>query len=55
MQVSSSFLTGTKKLSEVPKDKTNVSNTSTTFAGCYSVHKIQEKQICLVFDRGFVY
>ncbi len=55
MLVSSGFMTSTKKMSDVPKDKTFISNTSTTFAGCYSVHRIRGQQICIVFDRGFTF
>lgn len=55
MQLTISKTTGKIQTSKSKIQKTYISPVSTTFAGCYSMEKIGNQQICIVFDRGMPY
>jgi hypothetical protein len=40
---------------KVENTKKFYGNISTTFAGCYLIENINNKNICIVFDRGLAY
>lgn len=55
MQVTISKTTGKIHTTKTKVQKKYTSPVSTTFSGCYSMEKIGNQQICLVFDRGMPY
>lgn len=37
------------------QSKKNTYHTSTTFSGCYMIEKINNTNMCFIFDRGMAY